>query len=807
MQAHGRNASLHNTYGQRRTFFNLNIFTKKQEVREADMDPGIEKMMEFAKRERMRARLPPLEEMVAALRRYFDAKQKNNKGISDSHAGLVLQSLRYCRASQRAREGGAASPEGVLTEPTLIYAASALCKEAEATTQTHVELARELWENPAFGPTQSVMDKALVSYIFTLCRTSNAQQARDVVLELEGRSGDQADLGSQPTSLRRDSKVDVPATTNTGPTTFIMSTEVQQQIWPTILRGYITENNEAEVEHTLSMIDDRHVGDNVHVFGSMLDFSLKKNNPSGIKSWWSACREAYANLQHADSNEQSYKLLGKRLQDVLVWCMSHGELELGHGIVRDVMTSNPHKRLWDATFVWAAGTQKSVDQIDRMMTVMEQSNDMIPDSALHRVPDIDTINDLVEFAITKNDPYMAERFINLGRDRSIEPDSRTYVLQMGYRLDVDDVDGALTAYKHLQATDLASNEDVPTVNRLIVALCNTGRHSFDTIMNVAADLSDRRARFEQPTVSTLSLLHLKRDERDDVLDLLNTHAFHYSSVERKSIRDDLVAFSLNPKTSTARAWQAYIILKTVFDELPRTERTDLMTSFFDRNRADMGVQVFQNMRMHSRGDTLPTIDTYVAAFLGLAKLRDLENLEIIHNLLKLDFNIDTTTYLLNSLIISYTACGKARKALGFWDEIVASREGPSYNTLHAALRACEKAPFGDVRAKGIWELLRKRGVELDQALWASYAGALAGNGDMQLAIGTLEEAERNGEAVLDFLVLGSLFNGAAGQAKQAEVEAMAKEKYPEEWEKLENVKVDFDENRMRAFRIDRAIAP
>ena len=232
-----------------------------------------------------------------------------------------------------------------------------------------------------------------------------------------------------------------------------------------------------------------------------------------------------------------------------------------------------------------------------------------------------------------------------------------------------------------------------------------------------------------------------------------------------------------------------------------------MTAFFTRERADMGVRIFQNMRMHSRADTIPTVDTYVAAFLGLAKLRDLESLEVIHNLLKLDYNITPTTYLYNALIIAYTACGKARKALGFWDDIVASREGPSYNSIHIALRACEKSPFGDLKAKDLWSLLRRRNVELDHNLWCSYVGALAGNGDIDMAITAVEEAEGKGELEVDAFLLGSLFEGAPGVVKKSEVESWARDRYPEAWAKLETFGHDVDEAETKHFKIDRRVTP
>ena len=764
------------------------------------MEPGIEKMRELAKRERMQARMPPVEEVENAFNHLFQAKRRKGSTLTDTEAQLAAQSLRYILASRKTRDE---QGQAVTDRPpsrrrefpsrkTVDGVFVVLSDPSSGSSDAHVDLARMLYGMELKGSSW-LRSRALMAYIHTLSHSGQTTLAKDIVLQYE-----QSTNGSQQAREKEEDLMD-----DDGELALNEQSEKSYAayvLWPILLRGFVQENNETEVRRVLSIIEAK------EAFGTsecadMIDFSIQRNDLNEMKRWWTLYLQANNSATPTAENATARILLR-----IFKWCLTNNELDTGHKIVRDIMNSNPPKPLWDATLFWAAGTKKSVDEIDRMLTVMEKSNESISDRSEWRVPDIDTINGLVEFAISVNDPYMAERFIALGRDRSIEPNAKTLVLQMEYRLSVNDVDGALIAYKNLQAQDTSANEDLRTVNRLIVALCQSNRHDFDTIMNVAADLSDRRARFEAQTVSALSLLHLNRDESDDVIDLLNTHAFHYSSAERQNIRDAIRALCLDPKTPTSLVWSGYNVLKTVFDEMPRSERTELMTSFLDRERADMAVHVFQNMRTHSRADTFPAIDTYVAAFMGLAKLRDLESLEVIHNLLKLDYNIDTTTYLNNALMIAYTACGKPRIALGFWNDIVTSREGPTYNSIHAALRACEKAPWGDIRAKEIWELLRSRNVELDQSLWASYIAALAGNGDVQAAIGTIEVATDKGEMEVDEAILGNLY-AAVGNAKQVEVEEFARQRHPDVWRRLEEVGLEVDEEGSKSFKIDRKVGP
>ena len=765
------------------------------------MEPGIEKMMELAKMERMRARLPPPEDVAAAFRDFFRHKEKTDQAVHDNQAQLALQSLRYCLASSQERSGRGESNDNLLSNSTLDLASRQLRRDSDRFTEAHVNLAEALY-SVLIAENRSRVRTALHTYVLALCATGSVEKARNLVVEYEQQMDTPAQAAMEDAPVQE--QEDVEETIETRSADGQSPSRVLLSPWLWILRGFAVDGNEAQVDATLTMIHHRGLSEQRDVSSIMLNFSLQRDDLQAIQKWWS---EYYRLASKVPSRKAPAGTMGDHTAKVLKWCLANNELEVGHGFVRDVMASNPPKSVWDAIFIWAAGTKKSVDEIDRMMSVMEKSNETIKDRTPARIPDIVTINGLVEYAISREDPYMAERFISLGRERNLEPNARTYILQMNYRLSVDDVDGALGAYKNLQAMDLSSNEDVPAVNRLMVALCKTHRHDFDTIMNAAADLSDRHVRFEPLTVSTLSLLHFNRDEYHDVVDLLNTHAFHYSSTERESIRNAIVHFCLDPSVPTSRAWSAYTILRGIFDETPRSQRTELMTSFFKRERADMGVHIFQNMRQHSRADTIPTVDTYVSAFMGIAKLRDLETLEVVHNQLKLDFNINVTTYLYNALMIGYTACGQPRKALGFWNDIVASREGPSYNSIHVALRACEKSPFGDLKAKKIWDMLRQRGVELDQPLWASYLGALTGNGDNASAFTIIDEALEKGELEINAFALGSLFNGSSGQSKKAEIESWAKERYPLEWQQVESTGVDSDFNGMRTFRLDRSVTP
>jgi len=695
---------------QRRAF--MNIFKKPQRATsEPRMAPGLEKMMEYSKMERLSARLPPPADVLSAITDYLNYKrdapiQRIDRAVPDVHAQHLLRCLKYLD-----RHLGLST----LDPDLLARWISVFDHHFHKNSTTHQEIVELLYR--ALSQNKSQHGKPLEfpdlrTYVGAKCATGGTAKARDEVIRYT-------------TTHPNDSSYD------------------SISIWGVIIQGFLREMNERELLRTLKDIDEYAArGSRQVVYDTMTRFYAFQGDIDKAFEWYNKAK----GQDVVDMRDF------QRLQRILLrLAISTSNMKLGQLLIRDVTAGTPTKYQWDMILEWAAATGKGADEIDRMIGVMERANQSLPEKKW-RIPDTQTLNKLVKVAVDRNDPYLAERLIAVGKARNIQPDVQTLIYQMQYRLAVKDVDGALNVYKHLQSHDLSENGDIAVVNELIQTMCASGRQDFDSIMNVAADLSDRQARFDPETVSALSVLHLSRDEVHDVIDLLNTHVYGFDIAGRESVRDTLIEYCLRPSTTTAQAWDTYIIVKQIFDDTAREQRVKIMNEFFRRQRPDMAVHVFNHMRAHTRQDTFPTAETYVACLSGIGKAKDEESLEVVYNQLKLDFNVEPTTLLYNALMKAYTNCESPRTALGFWDDIATSREGPNINSIHLAMRACEDAPWGDEKARKIWAKLNRTGIELDQDLWASYAAALVGNGNIDSAINALEEAHVEQGLDMDTLV-------------------------------------------------------
>ncbi|KAG9741724.1 hypothetical protein KCU75_g15818, partial [Aureobasidium melanogenum] len=652
---------------QRRSF--MNIFKKPQRVSsEPRMAPGLEKMMEYSKMERLSARLPPPDVLLKAVTAYFFYKSTYktiDKDIPDVQAQHLLRCLKYLDQHL----GLATLETGQLRSWMLVFD-----HKAHKNSSIHRNIVELLYDALCQNRAQQgkpLSPEELWAYVKVLCATGGTAKARDEVVKY----GQTYAQGYRP----------------------ILH-------WEAIISGFAREQNEQELLRTLTYLDEHAVkGPRQFIMEKVTRFYISGEKIEEAIEWYNKTKEHVVDVQ-------SFHRLQRNL---LSLCMQTSNIKFGQLVMRDITAGTPTKYQWDMILEWAVATGKGADEIDRMIGIMERANQSLPKDEW-RIPDTIMLNKLVKVAVGRKDPYLAERLISIGGARNIQPDALTLIYQMEYRLAVKDVDGALTVYKHLQSHDLSKNEDISVVNELIRAMCASGRQDFDSIMNVAADLSDRQARFEPETVSALSVLHLSRDEVHDVIDLLHTHVHSFDLAGRASVQSTLIDYCLRPSTTTAQAWDTYIILKQVFDDTTREQRVRIMNDFFRRQRPDMAVHVFNHMRAHTRQDTIPTVDTYVACLSGIGKAKDEESLEVVYNQLKLDFNIEPNTLLQNALMKAYTSCESPRTALGFWDDIASSREGPNINSIHLAMRACEDAPWGDEKARQIWTKLNRTGIELDQ---------------------------------------------------------------------------------------------
>jgi len=661
----------------------------------------MDKMLELDKRIHLVARLPPTEDLVTAFNAFISSRNKRQRPIEDFHAVRLLQTLQTIETQPEGRNALADAPTFL---SHLRMALNIINLYPKRLTKTHNALARVIYRavesrsgDAAATITLKKQDFALKSYISTLCGTGDAHDA--LVVWQARKNMDKKSV----------------------------------QAWTRLVQGFAKENNE---EMMLRVVDlaKADLGQlSASIYLVMTIYYAQHNNVAGTKEWFRSSIFSDSTVEFAERwSESPYKT-------ILEFCIRNNEMEWGQSVLQSASVKSSEQHTWDAIFHAAAATGKSVDDVDRMISVMVQQLEATGNDAR---PDIETFNGLIDLALSRKDAYTAERYFSLTDKWKVEPNARSFILQVQYRLEAGDISGALQSYERLRDEKIDNDEDWDIMNHLLLAVLEQPNIPNETIIGLVEDISDRRRVFLAETVIALCTYHLKRDEYLELVDLLQTYSYQYSIAERIRIRDHLVEFTIDPNTDTGRAWDTYMIFHQIFDiETGRDIRNTIISAFFDRERPDLATHVFTRMSRHVRADTRPDEETYVRMFEGIAKTADTEALEVVHNLLKLDTETDPTTRILNGLMMAYTTCDAPRRALEFWDQISRSDEGPSYNSLHIALRACEKAPWGHRTAKKIWDKLLQSDIVIERDLFASYVGALSGQSLVDEVIETADKME------------------------------------------------------------------
>lgn len=668
------------------------------------MVPGYQRMLDLSLMEKMQARPPPPEDLVKAWRRFFQYKCKKDESVNSLQAQHCLRLSKHLRALNSDEENCG------LGYDDYKIALGALRRLPKDHQGVNVELARHLHMACLENPTSTENQHSdLTAFVHILTKTGNSYEARDLVAEACSNHSSSPDLGHHGKILNR---------------------------WLMVHAGFAQEKNEIELLKSFQTAEQQGLVYSPNAQMILTTFYAARDDVEATRRWYNRPLE--------DDPDSGVKRSGRpaapTIQAILRLCARKNELDWCKEVFVDLLEKSPTKRLWDVILQWAAGVMgKGVEDVERMIEVMIRRNADNPSMR----PDTETINGLVELAMSKNDSYLAERYLAVGSKFGIRPNAKTYILQMDYRARVNDLSGAQAAYDALQSEEVSRDEDLPAINLLIRALCTAKEDNYNRIVSILTDLEERKKRLEADTVAHLTRMYLQRDQTDDMIDMLQTETYHYALDERSRIIQTFISFCIDKDINNVRSWEAYTIMRQVFDETPTKLRTQMMNEYFSRGRCDMACHVFGHMRQHAILNRRPKLETYVQCFEGIARCEDRESLDMVHNMLKMDSSIEPNTKLYNSLMLAYTACDEASIALDLWDDITNTSEGPSYTSLEIVFWACGRKPFGDRKARDIWNKMRRMEIEVTGNVFASYVGALAGQGKFEEARDMVEGMERD----------------------------------------------------------------
>jgi len=666
-------------------------------LKEPEVEPGYVTLLKFRSLEVDGVRLPPRDELLQGFRTFFDYKLRYRRPLNATQAFLAVRLLRHLAEDT--------TDPGELTIQDLRAARNVALRPPKEVSPDHLELSRNLYEEIrkrvlGAGEAGESQSQSSTGAIVGEASAEDFKQYMTALTQYGGSAEAAVRLADYWQKL-----------VDGG-----LMYKGAKSLWILLLRGLAREGKEADLVREAEKAEALGI-DYMPLFHEvMTTFFARRDRVDDTIRW-------FEKPMHGKRVPQP-----ETYQELLRFALRNGQQQWVKTVFQSLCDSNPQKAHWDVIFQWAVlALDKGVDDVKQMMqTMIEHTQNDKPIT-----PDTATINGLVGAAIEKRDPYLAERFIVLGNEMGITPDSATYILQMDYRIDAKDLSGARAAYHKLEGSAISADEDLPVINKFIRALCAVEPPDTERILDLTGAVEQRHVTLEPDTVVALCMVFLKTDQQFEVIDTLSLHTVQYSLEERERIEKAFVAYCLDGRNSTARVWDAYSLLRQFFPETDPADRVLLMNAFFNRKRPDMACHIFGHMRAHENPLQRPKRDTYIQCLEGLGRCPDPESLRMVHNMLKMDTTIQMETRIYNALMIAYAGCEDPSPAMDFWNDITNSAEGPTYNSLAIIFHVCEGLPFGGRRAREIWTKMQRMDLEVPPFVFSAYCGAVAGEGHVE----------------------------------------------------------------------------
>lgn len=678
------------SYASRRNIFSFTM-GQDPERRPSTLpsEKGLQPMADLLRSLKDRSRAPPSYLLAKAFQTFFTTRLENPGVITHFHARTLIITWKHLKALQNDLDEQ--DWQNVFSTENLekILQVLSECESAPQARETVIRLARyayqELILDHGFGPNR-ISRPALSLYINILAMNGSPEGAKHTLLQF-----------------------------------WTLMKGCQPSPWLTVLKGYALNE---DLEQVRKVVDDW------GVHGNSFD---QKSHEEIIKLLIEHDQFNAVQLVYACPLAGGAQPFLATKEAVIEYCLLNSRADAAEEIFNSIPSEA--RDVTGISLLWEAATGNNASAVAQKVESWKASGS--------GSITIDIVNKLLRYANAKQDPQLAADFMKLAGQWGQVPDGQTYMLQLESFIQAGDVEKTLKLLEDQVDPASLTGENIPLANKLITMLCRSEEKDelFHKISSLLDPLFEDNVRLEPETVAALTHLLLYRQDLDAVSELLRPRLGTYEDSQKAPVRAAIMTFILDMSQSDTDAWNAYEFLKVAFPSTGTGYRTKIMTAFFERKRSDLAVLVFGHMRQADETSRRPKSDTYARCFQGLARTADTTNLELVHNMLKLDIEVDLTTRILNGLMMAYSACEMPEKSMAIFRQILQSDEGPSQKTITLFFKACEKHHNGAQEAMKLMNKVKKLEITVDRPLYSAYMESLAAQCEFDLACEAINKME------------------------------------------------------------------
>lgn len=680
----------------RRTLFAFNLNTSKSgEGQPATLpsEKGLQPMTDLKRSLEDKSRAPPNNTLTKAFQLFFATRVENPGVINLFQARLLSMTWKHLKALQDELDDqewhDVFSIESL--ERMLFVLSEAQC--LPESRDTMMKIARfaflELCADHGFGP-NSISRPALLVYIDLLSVNGCSEEARHVIVKFGGQL-----RGAKPSP------------------------------WLSVLKGFAMKDDRRQLRKITQEFED---------YGIKFDQASHEEliNVLIAHGLFKAVQTAYECPISGDSEPSIATKVA-----VIKSAILNSEPAWAKPIF-DSLPQVAEPGTVGITLLWEAAQGNGASSVAERVNSWSAVNPQLKEALT-----IADLNDLLQYANAQRDPELAADFVRLGSQWGLSPNERTHILQLESFVLAGDVEQTLGSLEERVDPNSLLGENLPLANQLITMLCLSEQKEalFQQISSLLDPLFQDNVRLEPETVAALTRMLLYRHDWEAISELLRPRLGTYDSKGKQVIRTAVTDFILDPSQNDSDVWDVYELFKLAFPESGVSVRTEIMCSFFDRKRSDLAVLVFGHMRQVEDLTRRPKPDTYARCFQGIARTGDATNLELVHNMLKLDLEVELNTRILNGLMLAYAACEMPEKSMEIFRQILQSDEGPSHKTIALFFKVCEKHHNGVQEALKMMKKVKKLEIGLDRRLYTAFIEAVAAQCEFDLATEAIDNME------------------------------------------------------------------
>ncbi|KAJ5097537.1 hypothetical protein N7456_008258 [Penicillium angulare] len=677
-----------------------------------------------------KSRAPPSDTLVKAFQLFFTSRVENPGAINQFQARLLSLTWKHLKALQSELEDGEWQDVFAVEnlERMLFVFSEAQClPEARDTVLKIARFAYlELCADHGFGP-NTISRPALLVYINLMASNGNPEEARHVILKFGGQL-----RGAKPSP------------------------------WLSVLKGFALRDDRRQLRKVTQELEE---------YGVKFDQDSHEELTKLLIS-----QDLFAAVQTV----YECPISGNREPSVpaKIAAVHYALLNSEVSWAKPIFDSLPRKispETIGINLLWDAAHGNSASSLAEKV-----------DTSLSAALTIADVNNLIQYANSQSNPQLAADYAKLAGQWGLVPDEQTHLLQLESFIQAGDVERTLAILEQQIDPSTLTGDNLPLANKLITMLCLSDQKDelFQQISSLLDPLFQDNVQLNAETLAALTRMLLYRYDWEAVSDLLRPRLGALDSEGKTLVRTALTDFMLDKEQTDSNVWEVYQLFKLAFSEAGVSIRTELMCSLFDRKRSDLAVLVFGHMRQAEDLSRRPKPDTYARCFQGLSRTADATNLELVHNMLKLDLEVELNTRIFNGLMLAYAACEMPEKSMEIFHQVLQSDEGPSEKTIAIFFQVCEGHHNGAQEAIKMMGKVKKLEIAVDRRMYTAYIEALAAQCEFDVATEAIDNMQAEIGVPPSSTTIGLFYNAIPYQYWKDEVEQWALQKYPELWKHM-----------------------